>query len=195
MVALAFCALSPSRSQFIPQDQINWRTFKQGAFSNARSAQTNVFETEAQFQRFWQNVLGPKAGVMPTQGVDWSTQKLIAINLGPRPNAGYELSVASIKRTQAAQILVTYRERLPIDGVRYPQMEISPWIVVRMERTAGAIDFKGITVRGSLGQGGTIIIPEDDGCCEPGTRCCSQCGCGCRGDRRGGGGHRNGGGG
>ena len=189
MVAVAFCAFSPSRSQLAPQDQITWRTYKQGAFSNASQTLTNIFETEGQFQNFWNNVLSARNGPVPTQGVDWTKEKLVAINLGPRPNTGYELSVASIKRVTANDILVTFRERLPIEGVRYPQMQTSPWLILKMQRTPGSINFKSITVRGAIGQGGTtIIIPDDeDGCCEPGTRCCRACGCGCRGNHRGGG--------
>jgi len=194
MVVATLCAFLPSRSQFLPQDQINWRTYRQGAFSNAKTAQTNVFETEGQFQRFWQNVIGTAGGKMPTDGVDWAREKLVAINLGVRPNAGYELSIQSIKRVKASEILVSYRERLPIQGVSYPQVQISPWIIVRMERAGGAINFQGRTVSGSIGAGGTVIFPpdrNDDGCCEPGTKCCSACGCGCQ--KRGGHGGRGGG--
>lgn len=160
---------------------MNWRTYQQGALSNVRGLVTNVFETEGQFQTFWKNNMGDVAGKMPTGGVDWSREKLVMINLGPRPNTGYELAVTSIKRVRAGEILVTYRERLPIEGVRYPQVQISPWYIVRLDRLAtGAIKFQGETVKGSIG-GGVIIVPGRGGdpCCGPRDRCCGHCDCGC----------------
>lgn len=160
------------------QDLVNWRTYKQGAFSNAKGTLTNVFETEGQFQVYWERVNGAIAGKMPTGGIDWSKEKLIAINLGPRPNPGFEVVVSSIKRVTAGTIQVTYQEQLPMQGVNYPQVMVSPWVIVKMERVAGGISFKGQTVKRNAG---VIFPPQGGDCCGDACRCCRNCACpGCK---------------
>lgn len=167
------CSFAPSRSQFVRQDQINWRTYSQGAFSNAKGTLTNVFETEGQFQNYWNQTNGTIAGKMPT-GINWGREKLIAVNLGPRPNIGHEVIVQSIKRISTSQIQVTYQERLPQQGVNYPQVVVNPWVIVKMERAAGTISFKGETVKRNPG---VIMPPGGNRCCGDVCRCCDNCGC------------------
>lgn len=156
------------------QDGVNWRTYRQGALSNAKSTQTFVFETEGQFQSYWQKVNGPVAGKLPTDGIDWSREKLLAVNLGPRPNPGYEVVIRSIKRIRAGEIQVLYQEQLPMRGVNYPQVMVSPWVVVKMERTVGIISFKGEKVDRTTG---VIGGPGSGDCCRPICRCCENCRC------------------
>lgn len=173
------CSFVPTRSQVSRLEGVNWRTYKQGAFSNAKGTLTNVFETEGQFQNYWERVNGPIAGKMPTGGIDWSKEKLIAVNLGSRANPGYEVVVASIKRTTAGTIQVVYHEQLPMPGVNYPQVLVSPWVIVKMERVAGNIVFKGETVKRNTG----VIYPPGGGddCCGDRCRCCRNRAChGCR---------------
>ncbi|MBC8063957.1 MAG: protease complex subunit PrcB family protein [Chlorobia bacterium] len=177
MVVALVCSFVPTRSQGGRQDMVTWRTYRQGAFSNAKGTLTNVFETEGQFQTYWERVNGPIAGKVPTSGVDWAREKLIAVNLGPRANPGYEVVVSSIKRVKTGEILVTFQEQLPVPGMRYPQVVISPFIIVKMERTTGVISFKGETVRRSTG---VIITPPGGRCCVGVCRCCENCGCSCR---------------
>lgn len=174
-VVALLCSFAPSRSQFVRQDQINWRTYSQGAFSNAKGTLTNVFETEGQFQTYWDRTNGVIAGKAPKGGIDWSREKLIAVNLGPRPNIGHEVVIQSIKRTTAASIQVIYQERLPQQGVNYPQVQVSPWVIVKMERAAGSISFKGETVKRNPG----VIFPPGGGrgCCGNVCRCCENCSC------------------
>lgn len=176
VIAVAgFCLIAISASQrLVPQDMVNWRTFRQGAFSNAQTRQTLVFETEGQFQSYWQRVNGPMAGKMPTDGVDWSREKLIAVNLGSRPNPGYEVAVRSVKRVRAGEIQVLYQEQLPMPGAYYPQVMTSPWVVIKMERAPGIITFKGETVNRSTG---VIGGPGRGDCCRPVCRCCENCRC------------------
>jgi hypothetical protein len=169
-----FCAFANGPSQVGRQDQINWRTYRQGALSNAKGPQTHVFETEGQFQTYWERVNGPVAGKLPTGGVDWAREKLIAVNLGPRPNPGYEVAIQSIKRIRAGEIQVLFQEQLPMRGVNYPQVVVSPWVVVKMERAPGIISFKGETVNRSTG---IIAGPGNGSCCQPICRCCENCRC------------------
>ena len=96
LAAIGFGLVVFSVPQVGNQDGVNWRTYRQGAFSNARGLLTNVIETEGQFQTYWQKINGTIAGKMPTDGVDWAREKLVAINLGPRANPGYEVVIRSI---------------------------------------------------------------------------------------------------
>jgi hypothetical protein len=161
----------------------NWRTFKQGAFSNADQYGTYVMETEGVWQKYWANVVGGKAADAP-KTINWASEKLVAINLGRRPNSGYELYVRSVERGRANEIVVYVVERTPIPGMMYAQVVINPWIVIKMDRAAGNIVFKKETVDGSnLGGGSRIVqLGQDGDCCNGPCRCCS--GCNCRGDHR-----------
>ena len=174
IAAVLLCSFAASHSQFGRQDQINWRTYRQGALSNAKGTLTHVFETEGQFQTYWERTNGIIAGKMPTGGIDWAREKLIAINLGPRPNMGHEVIVRSITRTQAGSIQVLFQEQLPLRGVNYPQVQVSPWVLVRMERAPGVISFKGETVNRMPGV--THGKPNQN-CCGDVCRCCSNCTC------------------
>jgi len=172
--AALLCSFAASHSQFGRQDQINWRTYRQGALSDAKTQMTHVFETEGQFQAYWERIQGSIAGRMPTGGVDWSKEKLIAVNLGPRPNIGHEVIIRSIQRVQTGQIQVLFQEQLPLKNVRYPQVQVSPWVLVKMERAPGMIAFKGETVNRLPG-----VIPgtPNQNCCGNVCRCCSNCTC------------------
>ena len=172
LAAVGFGLFVFSVPQVAGQDGVNWRTYRQGALSNAKGLLTNVFETEGQFQTYWERVNGIVAGKIPTGGIDWSREKLVAVNLGPRPNPGYEVVIRSIKRVRAGELQVLYQEQLPMQGMMYPQVMVSPWIIVKMERTAGVISFKGETVNRSIG-----VIGGSGDCCRPVCRCCENCRC------------------
>jgi hypothetical protein len=181
-VAVLLCTFVSTRSQIGRQDMVVWGNYKQGAFSNAKGTLTNVFETEGQFQTYWERVNGPVAGKVPTTGVDWSKEKLVAVNLGPRPNPGHELMISSVRRIQTGEIQVTYRELLPMPGVKYGQVTISPFIVIKVQRTAGRISFRGETVNRTTG---VIVTPPGGRCCTGVCRCCANCGCECSPERGG----------
>lgn len=189
VAACAFCifAVSQALPQFNLANQINWRTYVQGAFSQVQNFETNVFETEGQFQLYWEKKIGKLGGNLPATGVDWSREKLVAINLGIRPNTGYELYVQNVSRGNAAEIVVNFRERLPIPNVRYAQVQSSPFVVIKVQREAGRIIFKGEKVSGSIMPGGTVIFPpnQQGSCCGDNCKCCSSCGCGCQRKRGG----------
>lgn len=184
LLALTFCLFSPGQTQLNRQDMINWRTYQRGLMSNAKNTETYVFETEGQFQSYWQRVIGPLGGKMPSGGIDWSKEKLVAVNLGSRPNPGYEVAIVSIKRVRAAEIQVTFQEKLPMQGFAYPNMVVSPFVIAKMERNPGTISFKGESVKNNIGFYGT-----GGSCCGAECRCCENCTC-CRrdenDDRRGG---------
>ncbi|MCC7228801.1 MAG: protease complex subunit PrcB family protein [Fimbriimonadaceae bacterium] len=175
LALLAFCLFTNGESQIDRQSMVVWRTYHRGLMSGAKQTETYVFETEGQFQNYWSKVIGPIGGKMPTGGIDWSREKLVAVNLGSRPNPGYEIVVASMKRVRSAEILVTFQEKLPIPGMNYPQMTISPFVIVKMDRIPGLITFKGETVKSNIG-----IIKGQGNCCGDVCRCCENCGCGCQ---------------
>ena len=174
LAAIGFGLFVFSVPQVGNQDGVNWRTYRQGAFSNARGLLTSVIETEGQFQTYWQKINGTIAGKMPTDGVDWAREKLVAINLGPRANPGYEVVIRSIKRVRAGELQVLYQEQLPMPGTNYPQVMVSPWVIIKMERTSGAISFKGEKVNRSTG---VVGGPGSRDCCRPICRCCENCRC------------------
>jgi hypothetical protein len=174
LAVAGFALFTFSVPQVGSQEGVNWRTYRQGALSNARTTQTFVFETEGQFQNYWQKFNETMSGKIPTGGIDWSREKLVAVNLGQRPNPGYEVVVRSIKRIRASEIQVLYQEQLPMPGVYYPQVMVSPWVIVKMERTAGVISFKGETVNRNTG---VIGGPSRGDCCRPVCRCCANCTC------------------
>jgi hypothetical protein len=173
ITAVMFCSFAPTHSQGVNQDTINWRTYRQGALSDAKGTLTNVLETEGQFQAYWEKTNGFIAGKMPTGGIDWAKEKLIAVNLGPRANPGYEVVVRSVKRIRAGEIQVLFQEQLPLRGVMYPQVMVSPWVIVKVERAPGIISFKGETVQRMPG----VTYGPPNSCCQPVCRCCANCTC------------------
>jgi hypothetical protein len=192
-ILLAGIVTSVASAQLRVSNSINWRTFRQGAFSNGRRFETQVIETEGLWQRYWGNVVGGKVEDTP-DGVDWSKEKLVAINLGQRTNTGYELYVRSVERFRANEIRVNVVERLPIPGMRTAQVMTSPWIVIKMERTPGTVTFNKQVEDGS-NRGGfriTQVGPPSGSCCTPPCQCCKSCGCGCQQQGHGGGGHGGG---
>jgi hypothetical protein len=184
IVAGVLLAASASVAQHSLPNSIEWHTFRQGAFSNAREFGTKVLETEGSFQKYWADVVGGRASDAP-KGVDWAKEKLVAINLGVRPNTGYELYVRSVERVRTNEIRFNVVERLPLEGMPAAQVRISPWVLIRMERAPGNITFAK-SVQDGNHIGGIEIIPGPPGgsCCSGPCTCCKGCGCGCQ---RGGG--------
>ena len=162
------------------KNSIEWHTFRQGAFSNATEFGTKVIETEGTYQKYWAEVVGGRSTDAP-KGVDWSKEKLVAINLGIRPNTGYELYVRSVEKVRANEIRFNVIERLPMPGAPAAQVRISPWILIRIERTPGNITFAKQVQDGNH-IGGVDIIqvgPPGGSCCSGPCTCCKGCACGC----------------
>ncbi len=118
--------------------------FKRGAVAPVRDQAVYVLSNENEFSRYWGN---NQYGKVPT-GIDWLRQMVVAVHLGQRPNAGYELELGNTE-VRNSQIWLHMRERLPGEGLAVSQVRTSPWMIVRLDRTAWEIktDFTQLPAR------------------------------------------------
>lgn len=158
--------LAPAYAQFGsgPLDVVRWSPFKSGASSTAKSPFARAIVSEADFQTYWARFQGEPPQNAP-RGIDWNKEQLVAIHLGERSTGGYEVRVLSMARSHAAEITVEYAEITPAKGSMTTQSLTSPWVVVRMDRAAGSLNFKK-TVRSA---------PPP--IAAPACGCCAQCTC------------------
>ncbi len=146
-----------------PLDIVRWSPFKSGATSLAKAPFARAIVSEADFQTYWAKNHGNAPQNAP-RGIDWLKEQLVAIHLGERNSGGYEVKVTSMKRSHAAEITIEYAEVTPAKGTMNAQMMTSPWVVVRMDRAAGSLNFKK-TTRAAMAP-----ISGGRGC-----GCCARC--------------------
>lgn len=125
-----------------PLDVVRWSTFKSGTNSRVEGTLTRVLVSEADFQAYWANSMGEPAHTAP-RGIDWNKEQLIAIHIGTRNSGGYAVKVQSIKRERTSTLVVEYIETTPAKGSLNTMALTSPWVLVRMDRTAGNPVFRG----------------------------------------------------
>lgn len=170
-LALVACAISaaaaaqlPGGAQWSQQNYINWSTFKQGQHSRISEQQVIEIATEGDFMNYWQRSTGNAPGTAP-KGIDWMKQKLVAVHLGTRPNSGYSVAVKNIVRS-GAWATIHAVEETPMSGVYVAQVQVSPWVLVKLDRTAAAFrtEWSSRTARPAiiLGPGGSYIGPKDN---------------------------------
>ena len=164
LCCLAAGASAVGQVTFGRANLIDWGTFKSGATSRFNDPEMVVMHTENDFQAYWQRAMG-QAGNAAPKGVDWMKYKLVAVHLGTRPNSGYSVIVQNILRN-GSYATIHAVEQTPIPNQYVAQMQTSPWVIVKVERSA--VDFRlDMTSRQShpriiLGPGGTYIGPRDN---------------------------------
>lgn len=165
--ALAWSQIDLSR-------KMNWRTHASGVYSRALSQEMLVLNTENDFDRYWLNYMG--AGVRAPQGVNWQTEKLVAIHLGRRATGGYEASIQKIERANG-KAHISVIERGPMPGQYVAQGITSPWVIVKVERSSAVYTYS-VNKTNTLPGGITIISAGANGVPCSCATCSCACGCG-----------------
>jgi hypothetical protein len=169
-VALIGALAALSSAQFDPLHTIKWSTLQSGQHSRIERPTTRVLNNEAELQAYWRDAMGESPTAAP-RGIEFGKEMLLAIHLGDRPTGGYKVHVQSISRTRAAELTVEYVETEPAPGSANIQVRTSPWTLVRMERSAGNLNFRKRTQTSRY-----AVLPAPPAC-----GCCSACGCGSHG--------------
>lgn len=118
------------------QQPIRWSTYQEGAYGKIKSAETRALMTEGDWQLYWRRLTGNASTTTP-RGIDWNTEYLIAISLGERRTGGFQVYVETIERGRTGAPVVRYVELTPGPGEVVAQAITSPYVVVRVARSAG----------------------------------------------------------
>lgn len=89
-----------------------------------------VISSSVDFERFWTKVVGQSLDSAPG-GVNWSSERLLSLSLGPRPTAGYGLVVLGTRIEKDRGVIVAY-ERKP-DGFAAARVT-RPHTMIRVDR-------------------------------------------------------------
>ncbi|MCO5296427.1 MAG: protease complex subunit PrcB family protein [Fimbriimonadaceae bacterium] len=150
------------------QTGVRYRTFDSGVLSAITTPRQQVLNNEAEFQTYWRQHTGSAASA--PRGIEWGKELLIAIHLGNRPTAGYQVYVEGIDRPTPNDLVVRFVESQPPKGMAAATMITSPWVLVRVERAGGNIRFQSRVQQSSV-----IVLGSSKH-----TNCGCTCGCGCR---------------
>ncbi|GMV88202.1 MAG: hypothetical protein AMXMBFR81_11330 [Chthonomonas sp.] len=138
--ALVFAVLASAQFKTGLDATVGFSTYQEGQNSRITRESQTILQTEGDFQRYWTQLTGRPAHEAP-RDVDWNTHHLIAIHLGLRQTGGYRVSVRSINRVHAGDLLVTWVEHQPARDAMVAQVQTSPFVLIRVPRTAGVFRF------------------------------------------------------
>jgi hypothetical protein len=112
-------------------------TVAQGPMSNIEGPRTVVVRTAAEWRALW-NEHDP-GHAPPT--VDFGQSMVVGVFAGSRPSAGFAVEITGVK-TDGDRTIVEYAERQPSRDEFVAQVVTSPFHLVRLMRTAGAVEFR-----------------------------------------------------
>jgi hypothetical protein len=112
-------------------------TVAQGAMSNIEEPRTAVVRATAEWQALWKE----HDAEHPMPAVDFAQSTVVAVFLGSRPSAGFGVEITGVK-TEGDRTIVEYVERRPPRDQFVAQVVTSPFHIVRVPRTAGAVQFR-----------------------------------------------------
>lgn len=115
---------------------IPFTTIDQGAHSGLQQPSHAVLRTWEQWATLWAQHVGPSA-VPPS--VDFSTEMVIAVFIGRRSTAGYEVEITQVLLTDQG-LRVTYRERTPPAGALVRPVLTAPFHIIRLPRSDLPVD-------------------------------------------------------
>ncbi|MBX3118508.1 MAG: protease complex subunit PrcB family protein [Fimbriimonadaceae bacterium] len=147
---------------------IQWRTYKDGGFSKHNELHTRIINNEAEWQSYWSKAFGESPSQAP-RDIQWGKEMAVAIHVGEMRAGGTKVYVESISRPRPHDVVVSYVVSSPAPGTPVAQVISQPWVIIRMDRSAGNISF----ARRNVSQ---RVIPGGGNC-----NCGGKCGCKCCG--------------
>jgi hypothetical protein len=112
-------------------------TVAQGTMSNIEEPRTVVVRTAAEWQALWKEHDPEHAA----PAVDFAQSMVVGVFLGARPTAGFAVEITAVK-ADGNRTIVEYVERRPSRDDFVAQVVTSPFHLVRLMRTAGAVEFR-----------------------------------------------------
>jgi hypothetical protein len=129
-IVLAITALQVPGVEIIAHDNM----------SNVDEAGTAVASTEDGWGKLWRSVTPDK----PLPKVDFARRSVVAIFLGSRPTAGYDIEIVGTKQ-EGPSLIVEWAEVRPQAGVMLAQVLTAPALIASIPKSAGSIGFRKVT--------------------------------------------------
>jgi D-aminopeptidase len=115
-------------------------TIVKDSMSNMDEARQAVARTEAEWAALWRSHNFDK----PAPKVDFNTRTVVAVFLGSRPTAGYDLEIVAT-RQEGGGVVVEWAEVRPEKGLILAQVLTSPALIASIPKAAGEVTFRKIT--------------------------------------------------
>lgn len=119
------------------QAQGSIRTIEKGANSNVDDRLTASARTEAEWTALWKKHNFDK----PVPRVDFSKEIVVAVFMGSRPTAGFEVEIMSAEERDGA-LVVAYREAAPKAGAVSAQVLTAPYHIAAVPKASGPVRFQ-----------------------------------------------------
>lgn len=116
---------------------VTYDVFQKGTYSGIKEAMAKVITTQAEWEDFWKKHTSVIVPQPPIPEVDFATSELAAITLGEKSTSGYQIVVKSVE-FNGDDIEVTYRTTSPPDHGFTLQVLTQPYLVLRIQKPAGA---------------------------------------------------------
>lgn len=117
-------------------------TVARGTLSAIDEHREVVVRTADEWKNLWQQHAGEAAPPL----VDFSDLTIVAVFLGTRATAGYDVTIVAVER-EGGDVVVRYRESRPAPGMLTAQVLTSPFHIVTVPRFAGAARFERLDSR------------------------------------------------
>ncbi len=112
-------------------------TVAQGAMSGIEEPRQAVVRTAAEWQALWKEHAPGQAA----PAVDFAQSMVVAVFLGSRPTAGFEVEITAV-RQEGGRTVVDYVEGRPPPDALTAQVLTSPFHIVRARRATGEVEFR-----------------------------------------------------
>lgn len=117
-------------------------TIARGTLSGVERPREAVIRTSQEWGALWKE----HAPERTPPAVDFATRTVIAVFIGTRPSAGFDVEIVNVApdATAAAAAVVHYRERRPGAGEMTAQILTSPFHIVSVPRLEGRARFERV---------------------------------------------------
>lgn len=112
-------------------------TVARDSMSGIEDSRQAVARSEQEWARLWRE----HAGARPVPRVDFTVKMVLAVFLGTRPSAGYDVEITGT-RAEGTGLVVSWRERQPSRDAITAQVLTSPAHVVAVPKVSGAVRFE-----------------------------------------------------
>lgn len=116
----------------------SWRTYMAETIGGGPREFTRAITTPQEFEAYWAQIGQP--GRIPSD-INWNTEMLLVMHLGTRGTTGYDVLVDRLE-TVPGGLIVHYLEKAPAEGQRTRVTATSPYVVIRLARYQGGLQFR-----------------------------------------------------
>jgi hypothetical protein len=116
---------------------VAFQTIDKGTQSGVQSAREAIIRDAPEWAALWQE----HAPARPRPEVNFAHEMIVGVFLGRRSTAGYAVEIVGIEQT-ADGLVVHYRETSPARGAVTAQVLTSPYHLVAVPTTDGAVSFE-----------------------------------------------------